>query len=51
VKKAKKAKQGTANRPNSRKTALAPRWRTSGLVKKDQLERVLEGNGAHRITA
>jgi thiol-disulfide isomerase/thioredoxin len=48
---AKKARKGTANRPNSRKPALAPRWRTSGLVKKDQLERVLEGNGAQRITA
>ena len=50
-KQAKKAKKGTANRPNSRKAGLAPRWRTSGLVKKDQLERVLEGNGAQRITA
>ncbi len=46
---AKKAKKGTANRPKSRKPALAPRWRTSGLVKKDQLERVLEGNGAQRV--
>jgi thiol-disulfide isomerase/thioredoxin len=50
-KQAKKGKKGTANRPNSRKPALAPRWRTSGLVKKDQLQRVLEGNGAQRTTA
>jgi thioredoxin 1 len=49
-KQVKKAKQGAASRPNGRKT-LTPRWRTSGLVKKDQLERVLEGNGAQRISA
>lgn len=27
------------------------RWRTTGLVKKDQLQRVLESNGASRVTA
>ena len=27
---------------------ITPRWRTSGLVKKDQLQRVLESNGAVR---
>ena len=49
----KSAKKGTANRPNSKKQRtngqVAPRWRTTGLVKKDQLRRVLEGNGANRM--
>lgn len=49
-KQAKKAKRGEATQANGRKK-LSPRWRTSGLVKKDQLERVLEGNGAQRVTA
>ena len=48
----KSARKGRANRPNSRKHAqqsrLAPRWRSTGLVKKDQLQRVLESNGAAR---
>ena len=39
--KKKQAKQQSAGRKE-----LAPRWRTSGLVRKDQLKRVLESNGA-----
>jgi hypothetical protein len=29
----------------------SPRWRQTGLVKKDQLSRVLESNGASRVTS
>ena len=49
-KRSKKASRKARNRPNSRKRAsrVGPRWRTSGLVKKDQLQRVLESNGARR---
>jgi thioredoxin 1 len=46
-KKSKKAsKRGESQ--SGAKQKLNPRWRTSGLVKKDQLQRVLESNGAHR---
>ena len=31
--------------------AVSPRWRQSGLVKKDQLSRVLESNGATRAAS
>jgi thioredoxin 1 len=45
-KKARKRAQGTkkhhAKRPSQR-------WRVSGLVKKDQLEKVLESNGARKV--
>jgi thioredoxin 1 len=41
----KKARQGQG----AASSALAPRWRTSGLVKKDQLRRVLESNGAEFV--
>ncbi|MDH3500170.1 MAG: thioredoxin family protein [Acidimicrobiia bacterium] len=44
----KSAKRGTQNRPKGRKGQLTPRWRTTGLVKKDQLTRLLETNGAER---
>ena len=30
---------------------MGARWRTTGLVKKDQLERVLEANGASKVGA
>ncbi len=33
----------------TREPRVGQRWRTQGLVKKDQLQRVLEGNGAERI--
>jgi len=43
----KKARQRAAQ-GNARKTGgrIQPRWRTTGLVRKDQLQRVLESNGA-----
>ena len=47
-KKARKKAQGTKKQQASRPTQ---RFRTSGLVKKDQLARVLESNGAHRVDA
>ena len=31
--------------------AISPRWRQAGLVKKDQLSRVLESNGASKVSA
>lgn len=40
-------RRGKAAGPQSDK--VTPRWRQSGLVKKDQLTRVLESNGASRI--
>jgi thioredoxin 1 len=43
---AKKAAQ--QSRPKGRQSQFAPRFRTSGLVKKDQLQRLLESNGATR---
>ena len=39
-------RKGKAAKPASDK--ISPRWRQSGLVKKDQLSRVLESNGAAR---
>ncbi|MEA3502433.1 MAG: thioredoxin family protein [Actinomycetota bacterium] len=45
-KKARKKVQGTKKQQASRPTQ---RFRTSGLVKKDQLARVLESNGARRV--
>jgi hypothetical protein len=47
-KKARKNAQGTKKRTAARPTQ---RWRASGLVMKDQLQRVLESNGAHRVEA
>ncbi len=46
-KRAQRKTQGTKNR-TARPTQ---RWRASGLVKKDQLRRVLESNGATRLEA
>jgi thiol-disulfide isomerase/thioredoxin len=46
-KKTRKRAQGT-KKPRNR--PVTQRWRTSGLVKKDQLERVLESNGASKAT-
>lgn len=42
----KKSKKGSAKEP-----VAGERWRSSGLVKKDQLQRVLERNGAERASA
>jgi len=43
-KKARKKAQNRGQTSGERK--VAQRWRTSGLVKKDQLQRLLESNGA-----
>ncbi len=40
-------KQGGPSRAKSGK--ITPRWRTSGLVKKDALRKVLESNGARSV--
>jgi len=40
-------RKGKAANPDPDK--ITPRWRHSGLVKKDQLSRVLESNGANRV--
>lgn len=45
--KAAKKRAQQSGRTRSAASAVAPRWRTTGLVKKDQLRRVLESNGAH----
>ena len=41
----KKARKRAGN-GRSRGGRIQPRWRTTGLVRKDQLQRVLESNGA-----
>jgi thioredoxin 1 len=53
AKKSKKARQ-RARQGNGRSSnggQITPRWRTSGLVKKDALRRILESNGAQRPSA
>ena len=42
----KKRKQQAAQ--GQEKAKMTPRWRTSGLVNKDVMERVLESNGASK---
>ncbi len=42
----KKAAKRAKDRPKGRQNPLAPRWRSAGLVKKDQFQRVLEREGA-----
>jgi hypothetical protein len=42
-------RQRKKNKPNGNKAAATQRWRASGLVKKDQLRRVLEREGAQLI--
>jgi thiol-disulfide isomerase/thioredoxin len=42
----KSSKKKQAKQQPSGRKGLAPKWRTSGLVRKDQLKRVLESNGA-----
>ncbi|MGI9666412.1 MAG: thioredoxin family protein [Acidimicrobiia bacterium] len=48
----KKSKK-SRNRPNSKAGGrkVTQRWRASGLVQKDQLTRLLESNGAQKVTA
>ena len=47
-KQSKKARARSAPQQSSAsgKQRIQPRWRTTGLVRKDQLQRVLESNGA-----
>jgi thiol-disulfide isomerase/thioredoxin len=49
-KRSKKARKGAAqdNAPKKGGT-VQPRWRTTGLVRKDQLQRALESNGASPV--
>ena len=47
----KKARQRAATKSAPAKKAYSPRWRGSGLVKKDVLERALTSNGAARDAA
>jgi len=44
-------RQKKKNRTNSNQAVATQRWRASGLVKKDQLRRVLEREGAQPIDA
>lgn len=51
AKQSKKARQRAAkqgSQPMTKSGKITPRWRTSGLVKKDALRGVLESNGARR---
>jgi thioredoxin 1 len=51
AKQSKKARQRAAKQggqPRNKSRAITPRWRTTGLVKKDALAGVLESNGAIR---
>lgn len=47
----KKARRRAHGTKKHRDRRVTQRWRTSGLVKKDQLERVLESNGARKLAA
>ena len=49
-KKSKKNRNRQTGIPGGRR-AVTQRWRASGLVKKDQLTRLLESNGAQRVSA
>ena len=47
----KKAKQRAKGTKKPRGPVVTQRWRASGLVQKDQLTRLLESNGAERVSA
>jgi len=49
-KRAKKGRSRQAGNPSSQRP-VTQRWRASGLVRKDQLTRLLESNGAIRVGA
>lgn len=49
-KKARKRAAAGGGAPAAQPAAMSPRWRASGLVHKDVLERALESNGATRST-
>lgn len=44
-------RQKRRNKPNGNKPVPTQRWRASGLVKKDQLRRMLEREGAQAVEA
>jgi thioredoxin 1 len=44
------AKKGKKGRDTTASGKVTVRWRTAGLVQKNQLSRVLEGNGAVAVT-
>lgn len=50
-KRSKKARRQQPEATPQRGKKVTPRWRTAGLVKKDQLQRVLESNGAVKVAA
>jgi thiol-disulfide isomerase/thioredoxin len=50
-KKSKKARRREAETVDDGQKRITARWRTAGLVKKDQLARVLESNGAEKVSA
>lgn len=50
AKQSKKARERARKQDSPARTKsgkITPRWRTTGLVKKDALRRILESNGAH----
>ena len=49
-KRSKKNRNRQTGTPGGRR-AVTQRWRASGLVQKDQLSRILESNGAQRVSA
>ncbi len=52
AKQSKKARQRAAKKggsPRAKSGNITPRWRSTGLVKKDALRGVLESNGASRV--
>jgi len=49
AKKVSKKAQRKGKQPKEPSDGVSPRWRGTGLVKKEQLARVLESNGASRL--
>lgn len=47
----KRSKKSRERKGNRGKGSVTQRWRASGLVQKDQLTRLLESNGARRVSA
>ena len=47
TRRSRRRRNGRASRPKRPRDRISPRWRQAGLVKKDQLSRVLESNGAY----
>jgi thiol-disulfide isomerase/thioredoxin len=49
-KKARQRSQKNGAAPRAKSGKITPRWRTTGLVKKNSLQKVLEGNGARPVS-